>query len=217
MIKCILIAIVFGGMFSFSKTNAQIPESLTVKIDSVTVDITNVEVVTSPKMKQSMLGSQPENTMPITSSKLYPPDTNIFVKFNYKTDLKPTDDPKGVKSIIVSVDIPRVGENSKGGFLGYGPFTIKDKSGTGYIRLSDVYPGDKGKLAEIETKIKVFGWRNNNMPIQPDHSLQKIGFKISIDRVVQISETQFDALNSLPKRIQDLENRVKELESQRTK
>jgi len=217
MIRCIAFALVLSAMISFSKTNAQVPESTTIKIESVTVTITNIEVVTSPKMKQDMCGSQPTNPIPLTNSKLYPPDTNVFIKFNYKTDLKPTNDPKGIKSIIAAVDIPKLDENSKGGFQGYGPYLLKDNSGTGYILLSNVFSDEQTKLAEIETNIIVFGQRNNNNQIPSVNTMQKVRFKISIDRFAQISETQFDALKSLHKRIQDLENRVKELESQRTK
>lgn len=223
MIRCIALALVFSGVISFSKTNAQVQESTTIKIESVTLTITNIEVVTALKMKQDSYGSNPTNPIPITSSKLYPPDTNVFIKFNYKTDLKPTEDKMGVKSVIAAVQIPMFDENSKGGFQGIVPCLLKDNSelkdnnGTGYILLSGVFPGSQTKLAEIETTIRFFGQRNNSTNIPGVDALQKVRFKMSIDRFVQISETEFDALKSLPKRILDLENRVKELESQRAK
>ena len=216
MIKSVALAFLLNVLIACGTALAQIPGATTVKLDSVTVEFTNIEVVTSPKMYQDKTGTHPVNPLPLSTSKLYPPETHVFVKFDYKTDLKPTEDPQGVKSIAVAVDIPKVGEHSKGGFRGYGPCSLKERSGTGYIWLSNVFSDEKTKIAEIATNMLVYGHRNDNTQFPSVSAPDQLRFNLSIDRLAQISETQFDAIKAMYKQIQDLEKRVKALESQRS-
>jgi hypothetical protein len=192
---------------------AQLPQTLEMQLDTVTVKLSNIQVITCPRLIQDERGTRPIDPSPLEAKKLYPPNTNVFIKFDFETDFQPSDDPKALKFVAVSVDIPKRTETSIGGFGGYMPASIKDSKGTSYIGLSQVFTDEKTKLAEIETTLQLHGQRNDNTFVPTVTSSEKIRVKISMDRLAQISETQFDALKAMYKRIQELEARVKQLEA----
>lgn len=187
---------------------AQIPKASTLQIESVTVNFSNIRVVTAANIEQDKGGSIPEGLVPLDVTKLLPPETQFFIMFDYKTDFSSSDDPKAIKTLYIGAEI---GNGKSKGFQGYGPYRIEAASGTGVVRLANVF-SSKQKTAEIETALTLYGRRNDNSSVS-GVSTETIGFSARLDRFAQISETQFDALKGMYRRLQELENRVKSLEA----
>lgn len=183
-----------------------------MKLDTVTAKISNIQIITCPKLIQDKDGTRPIDPSPLIAGKLYPPNTLVFIKFDFETDFQPIDDPKALKSLNVAVNIPKWTEASVGGFNGYMPASLKGSKGTSYIGLSQMFTDEKTKTAEIDTELQQYGQRNNKTMVPTVTATEKIRIKISMDRLAQISETQFDALKGMYKRIQELETKVKQLE-----
>ncbi len=192
---------------------AQLPKALEMKLESVSVKLSNFQVLTSPRLIQDENGTRPVDPSPLDANKLYPPNTHVFLKFDFETNFKSSDDPKALKYVALSVDIPKRTETSIGGFVGYMGASLKDSKGTSYITFADVFTDEKSKLADFETNLQLYGQLNDNTFVPSVSSSEKIRVKISMDRLAQISESQFDALKAMYKRIQELEERVKQLEA----
>ncbi|XZE53016.1 hypothetical protein SH139x_004729 [Planctomycetaceae bacterium SH139] len=192
---------------------AQLPQTLEMQLDTVSVKLSNIQVITCPRLIQDEQGTRPIDPSPLEANKLYPPNTNVFIKFDFETNFQPSDNPKALKFVAVSVDVPKRTESSIGGFNGYMPASLKDSKGTSFIGLSQVFTDEKTKLAEIETSLQLYGQRNDNTRVPTVTSNEKIRVKIYMDRLAQISERQFDALKAMYKRVQELEARVKQLEA----
>lgn len=192
---------------------AQLPLTLEMQLDSVSVKFSNMQVITCSKLTQDERGTHPIDPSPLVANKLYPPNTHVFIKFDFETSFQSSDDPKALKTVNVSVDIPKRMATSIGGFMGYMPAPLKDAKGSSYVGLSQVFTDEKTKLADIETTLQLYGQRNDKTFVPSVSSSEKIRVRISMDRLAQISETQFDALKAMYKRIQELEARVKQLEA----
>ncbi|MGV3485288.1 MAG: hypothetical protein ACO1RT_12785 [Planctomycetaceae bacterium] len=208
MVHRIAVVIAFLASVASEAALAQVPSRSSVKLETTTIELSNIRIVTAAKMKQDSNGSLPEAPVPLDDKKLLPPGTLFFILFDYKTDLSASEDPKAIKSISVGTEL---GDGKSKGFHGYGPFAISAPSGTGAVWLSAV-SSDEQKNVEVETKLHLYGRRNDNSPV-PGVNTETIGFTARMDRLAQISETQFEALKGMYRRLQELEGRVKALEA----
>lgn len=208
-----LLAFLFVLVLSPGLASAQLPQSIEMKLESASAKLSNLKLITCQRLVQDEKGTRPIEPIPFQQDKLYPPNTLFFLQFDYECDFQPSDDPKAIKSVNIAVEIPKRTETSIGGFVGHFPTSLKGEKGTTHIGLANVFTDEKTKLAEIETVLKLYGQRNDNTFVPEVNSTEKIKIKLSMDRLAQISETQFEALKGMYKRIQELEARVKQLEA----
>ena len=91
---------------------AQLPQNIDMKLESTTVKLSNFQVITCPKLIQDENGTRPIDPTPFVSDKLYPPNTLFFIKFDFETDLQPSDDPKAIRGLTVAVKVIQTPKNA---------------------------------------------------------------------------------------------------------
>lgn len=212
MFRQIFAALILILVFNTIVVNAQFPESVEVTNENATVTLRNFRWMTAQKTKPRIGSSfyEPVDTVPLDSSKLYPPGTTVYLFFDYKSIVMPSEKPESVSEIFLTL-------KSKEPGMGNLPTTIKESEGTEFIGL--VFGGFGGPTPKIEAdlalNISIYGKRKNGQVLPTRHSDESVKLKVMIDGVAVISESQFEALKSMYRRLDLLEKRIKELESRK--
>ncbi len=185
--------------------SAQLPESMSFKVGEITLELKNFAVVTG---EATELGGLPEKPIPVPAKKLLPPNTSIWITFDYETNFEKSDKPEGSNFLAVGMEIPT------GKPWGYGPADISQKSGKGALRLS-VFGGGP-KVVEFDDAIKLVAYtrRNDGQNVQ-ETSEAGIPVKFRLDGQVTLSTTEYAELQALKKKLADLEKRLAALEKKK--
>ena len=192
----------------FAATSRSYSQDATpVQLEGATVEISNVRVMME-EMRQGSSANNPRSPKPVVTDKLLRPGTELYVAFDYELRLDVSDELTDVKQIYCGVDITD-------GFRGYGPSALDQKTGTAMVWLSGVFP-DENKRVNIETRLVLYGMKQDETRIPSVTAPGPIRIKCSMDRYAQISETQFDALKAMYRRVLALENRINDLEAKLT-
>ncbi len=188
-----------------SLASAQVPESIDFMLGEISLKLTNIAVVTG---EATELGGLPEKPMPVPAKKLLPPNSSIWITFDYETNFEKSDQPEGSPFLAVGLEIPQ------GKPWGYGPADINQKAGKVFVRLS-VFGGGP-KAMEFDDAIKLVTYtRKNNGEDQQVTSEATIPVKFRMDGSVALSTTEFNELQALKKKVADLEKRLAALEKKK--
>ncbi len=212
MFKYVFATLLIVFTFNSLPVNAQFPDSVELKNENATVTLSNFRWMTAHKSKPRAGSSfgEPVDPRPLDSSKLYPPGTDVYLYFDYKSMLMPSDAPESVSDIYLTLQL----EN---GGIGNRPTAIKASEGTEFIGL--VFGGFGGPTprvdADFELNLSIYGKRKNGEQLPSQKSAETLKLKILIDGVAVISESQFEALKAMYRRLDLLEKRIKELESRK--
>jgi len=157
-----------------NSTLGQLPKSIEIKNENVTVDLSNFRWMTTQDTTSNNGVSQSVDPKPLESSKLYPPSTNAYLYFDYKKRIEPTAVPDGVAAISIGL---------RAGGIVYRPFELKESQGVGKIGL--VFRRDDGPSPRIEGDfdfpIVMYGRRTSGSPLKGVESTEKLKLRIAID------------------------------------
>lgn len=186
----------------------QLPKSVEITNENATVVLSNFKWMTTRKLAPVEGGfGQPVDPKPLDPTKLYTPGTDAYLYFDYEKRIESTDKPEGVAEVYVTMS----------GQIGNRPFKLVEAQGVGYIGLVfNVYGGPTPRIdGDFDLPIAVYGKRTNGAQLPSVVSNEKLKLRISIDGVATITETQFEALKALYRKVEALEIRVLELENQK--
>ena len=139
---------------------------------------------------------------------MYPPGTDVYLYFDYKSTVTPSDAPESVSDVYLTLEL----ENVRG--IGNRPTAIKASEGTEFIGV--VFGGFGGPTPKVDDdfalKLLIYGMRKNGQQLPSKKSDETLKFKVLIDGVAVIS---FEELKAIYRRLELLEKRLKELESRK--
>ncbi|MFN0199585.1 MAG: hypothetical protein ACKVT0_22765 [Planctomycetaceae bacterium] len=188
-----------------SLASAQVPESIDFKLGEISLKLTNIAVVTG---ESAGLGALPEKPVPLSDKKLLPPDSLVWITFDYETNFEKSDKPEGAPFLAVGIEIPQ------GKPWGYGPASIDKPSGKASINLSIFQGGPKA--IEFDDSIKLIAYtRRNNGQADEVPSEATIPVKFRKDGSVTLSTTEYKELQAMKKKLADLEKRLAALEKKK--
>jgi hypothetical protein len=196
---------------AFGQDNAS---NAVFKIEEVssTITISNVRFVTADgQIDRETL----KNPIPLDPEKLLPPETQIYVLFDYESDFQPSSDPAGISQIwITPMYLPT---SQIPGIRGYGQFSPAkwEPKGTGFFSLQ-WSSGKTQQKTEFGLRLGASKYDSKRKFLGNSESTVVFPLKFVMDGEVMLSSSQFDAIKAMFKRVAELEKRVKELESLNT-
>ncbi|MDA1214289.1 MAG: hypothetical protein O2955_17410, partial [Planctomycetota bacterium] len=171
---------------------------MSFKLGELSLDLKNIAVVTG---EPTEFGGLPEKPVPVPAKKLLPPNSAIWITFDYETNFEKSDQPQGSSFLAVGIEIPA------GKPWGYGPADISQKAGKGTVRVS-IFGGGP-KVIEFNDAIKLVAYtRTNNGEDRQVTSEAGIPVKFRIDGMVTLSTTEYAELQAMKKTLADLEKRL---------
>ena len=199
----------FPAAFGQEPTN-----NVTFKIEetSSTITLSNIRFVTA----DGQIGRESlKNPIPLDPEKLLPPETQIYVMFDYESDFQPSKEPDGVSQVwITPMYLPT---SQIPGIRGYGQFIPPkwEPKGTGFFSLQWV-SGKAQQKTEFGLRLGASKYDNKRKFLGNTESAVSFPLKFVMDGEVMLSASQFDAIKAMFKRVAELEKKVKELESSNT-
>ncbi|WP_182869113.1 hypothetical protein [Stieleria mannarensis] len=194
-------------VFTPSSSKAQFPETIQLENKGAGIVMSNFRWMTTQKTTWSAASffGQPVDPQPFDSSRLYPPRTWIYLFFDYQLTVKPSDEQERISKLYVSLHgAPR----SK-------PFQIKARGGTGFIGLGFGTKSKPRRDVDLELRASLYGSRVNGQNLSSGNSSEVLKVTISVDGETFISQTQFEAIKAMYRRLELLERRFTELESRK--
>lgn len=194
-----------------SGATAQPPKAIELKMDGVTIRVTNIEVVTGEekpwdgKLPHKPL---PEKPVPVAAGKLLPPTAGVWITFDYETNFKKSDAPDGLSFLAVGY--------KPSGLKAWGSLAadINGASGRGTIWITELSAGPKAVDINEALKLTAYG-RTNRGQNKSCESEATIPFKFRVDGRVTLSATQFEELQATIRKVAELEKKVQALEGKK--
>lgn len=176
------------------------------QISDVSVTLSNFEVVTGEYEQGQSL---PKNPMPLPADKLMPPETSVWIVFDFESNFETSEEPTGPKFLAIGIEAPKDQP-----WWGYNPMGITEKKGRGAVRMNVIeYP----KVLEVdhEFKLNAFIGLNDGRRQTVYSGGGGIPVKFRRDGTVTLSITQFTEIQAMLKKVAELEKRVKALEGKK--
>ena len=203
MFRSVLAAFATLLVFNPLSAKAQFPETIELENDGATVALSNFRWMTAQEFKFTASSGEPVDPQPFDSSRLYPPRTWLYLFFDYQMTVKPSDAQERISKLFLALS---------GASSSFKPFEIKSREGTGFIGLG--FGSRKPRRdADLELSPSLYGSRVNGQGLRYVSCDEILKVKISLDGETFISQTQFDALKAMYRRLELLEKRFTELES----
>jgi hypothetical protein len=206
--RCKLLAMAMV-ILSESIVSAEAPRTIELKLEGVSVRVSELAVVTGTASSDPR-GGPPEKVIPLKADDLLHPTAPVWIQFRYEADFKKGDAPKEWQFLAVAIHL------KDGSPWGYQPATLQPGSGTGWIRVFAHAAPDKP--VEINEELQLVGYGRTNDGQQKQvvsKETETVRVKFRRDGQVTLSLTQYEELKAGLRRLAELERKVQDLEKRK--